>query len=471
MPKEERKVGKGRGSAGQDGTRPKRGRGEEINLGKIEDKAWLGALIVGEGSIFTKGPAGKIKRVPVLAVMMEDKAAIDKAAALMGVRTTAAGRSPITGRPYWRVCAIGARAIKVLDSVRRFMTTAKLTQAERVITAARDAGFRTVEEMKEERKLLLLKYLELRPGSPPRPLEGQTGVPHAVIRRYFEELEQDGKVWKIDYGIGRRPRTKWFVVKSSLNSKQESKRTEYFMAVLPGEMSLPSSREQEESVIGRARTGHQTSKETPGAGIRNKNPAAGSKGLRGKPGGDIRLGNTEDRAWLAALIVGEGSIHTRGKKGKVSRQPCIVVRMQDSEAIEKAAFLMGVRRSAAGVSESSGNQFWSATAVGGRAIGVIELIRPFITPTRSEQADQAILLARKTGFRSKPEMREMRKQFVEECIRLRPGSFTSKVGIQAGTTGRDLKRYLEELERDGKVRPVNVGTIRRPRHRWFPCGT
>src|SRR2546425_11394051 len=58
------------------------------------------------------------------------------------------------------------------------------------------------------------------------------------------------------------------------------------------------------------------------------------KGLRGKRGGSINLGRTNNRAWLGALIVGEGSIFNKPSK---TRSPCLAIKMLDKAAIDKAA--------------------------------------------------------------------------------------------------------------------------------------
>ena len=84
---------------------------------------------------------------------MLDKVAIDKAAGLMGVRTIAAGWSEITRRRAWCTKVTGARAMRVIDLVRPFLTSVKVKQADTALAVSRAAGFKTRQEIREKRKL------------------------------------------------------------------------------------------------------------------------------------------------------------------------------------------------------------------------------------------------------------------------------------------------------------------------------
>src|SRR5712691_350297 len=188
------------------------------------------------------------------------------------------------------------------------------------------------------------------------------------------------------------------------------------------------------------------------------------KGLRGKHGGSISLESTKDRAWLGALIVGEGSIFNKPSK---TRSPCLAIKMLDKAAIDKAAELMGVRTVAAGWSEITRRRAWCAKVTGARAMRVIDLVRPFLTSVQVKQSDAAIAVARAAGFKTRQEMREKRKLKVLETVRLIPGSFTRRIRYANNLKLEALKKYLAELKKDGRVREESEGTPTR-RVRWFP---
>jgi len=403
---------------------------------------------------------------------MEDRVAVDKAASLMGVSRTPAGRSPVSGHQYWRATATCARAVQIIDLVKQFLTPVKTRQANRAIKLARKTGYRTISEMKEERKLIILKHLRLKPGSPPRRIRDSMSIDQRIAMRYLEDLEKEGKVMRIDMGPGRRPRTRWFLVGDAGAVRSERKQAPTILESasagrLVGSLVSPVRSETKFLAHGQA-NGINTSKALPKFLTTNQRGRVVRKGLRGKLGGEIRLSKEEDRAWLGALVVGEGTTSTR-KSGGTRLQPYLAIRMQDKDAVDIAATLMGVRRVAAGKSKQSGRRFWRAVVVGGRAIQVVELIKQFMTPAKIKQADKAILFARKTGFRTKHEMCEERKQVVEEFVRRKPGSFTAELMRLAKTNWFYVSKYLQELEKEGKVWKVNADTARRPRHRWFPA--
>lgn len=178
-----------------------------INLDAMEDRAWLGGLIVGDGSIYASGNKNAYRKkllLPMVSVIMCDKLAIQKAAGLMGVRRTASGKAPITGRRLWRVQAIGGRALEVLDLVKPFLTSTRIERAERAISKARDSGYKTRSERKDEKKLGILKLVRLKPGSSTRDIRSGTGLDTAYAHRYLNELVKEGRI----RNAARRARTR-----------------------------------------------------------------------------------------------------------------------------------------------------------------------------------------------------------------------------------------------------------------------
>ncbi len=192
--------------------------------------------------------------------------------------------------------------------------------------------------------------------------------------------------------------------------------------------------------------------------------------MRGKHGSEFNLGKVEDRAWLGALTVGEGSFFARSQQGKATLQPEFAIAMQDVDAIQKAGYLMGVQHSSAGISEASGRESRRVVAVGDRAIRLLELLRPFLTPAKIAQAEEVIRLARSSGFITMREMREKRKSMTVESIEKTPGAFTGELAREVGISGSYAIRYLQDLQQQGRVHSVNVGTGARPRRRWFTTG-
>jgi DNA-binding MarR family transcriptional regulator len=427
-----------------------RHRGGPINLGAREDRAWLGAIIVGEGSWFNVGPPGKRKRVPTLAIMMGDRAAMDKVAKLIGVSRVRAGSSPITGRPYWRVCALGARAIQVLDLTRPFLTQEELGQAERVISRARRAGFKTLDEIREETKLRVLQQVRKHPGLNARFLRGM-GLDGKLTKRYLEQLEKEGLVRRVEGRPGgKRLKTNWFPIPVSARTIAPAARTDSGYIKQEPWLDWPAAQLEMSKL----------------RGIEN----LGKSGFRGRRAGSLNLERTENKAWLAALIIGEGSVYLRFRYRGTTTYPCLAIRMQDKEAIDRAGFLMGVRTCAAGISPSSKRPFWIVCAVGGRAMEIIGKIREFLTPTKIMQAERVLEASKRSGYRTKMEMWENRKNVVLEYIRAWPGSYSSYIGRNTNCAGSQVKRALEELEKEGKVVRMEERESRRPRSRWFPKG-
>jgi DNA-binding MarR family transcriptional regulator len=78
--------------------------------------------------------------------------------------------------------------------------------------------------------------------------------------------------------------------------------------------------------------------------------------------------------------------------------------------------------------------------------------------------------SKRSGYRTKMEMWENRKNVVLEYIRAWPGSYSSYIGRNTNCAGSQVKRALEELEKEGKVVRMEERESRRPRSRWFPKG-
>ncbi|HMD78887.1 MAG TPA: hypothetical protein VKF39_02770 [Nitrososphaerales archaeon] len=190
-----------------------RGRhGGRIRLESVEDKAWLGALSVGEGSFFGRESRSNHILTPCLEIAMQDEEAIDKASILMGIRKTKGEWSESSGRWSWRVVAIGARMMDIFEAIRPFLTTSKIRQAEEAIRRGRDSGFLTKSEMKEERKRALVQRLKDKPGSSTRDLGRGLGIGYSYAKKYLEELKKEGKVYSEIDGAPHRLRLDWFAI-------------------------------------------------------------------------------------------------------------------------------------------------------------------------------------------------------------------------------------------------------------------
>jgi hypothetical protein len=191
------------------------------------------------------------------------------------------------------------------------------------------------------------------------------------------------------------------------------------------------------------------------------------EGFQGRRGGEIHLSKIEDKAWLGALTVGEGAFFVRSSPERPTLTPSLEIAMQDEQAIDKAAFLMGVRKTKGNTSESSGRMSWHVTAVGARMIDVLEALKPFLTPTKIAHAEEAIRLARASGFMTKREMKENRKRQLLNEIGSRPGSSTKDLGERLGIGYSYALKYLTELEGECKIISARSGTKNRPRLNWF----
>jgi predicted transcriptional regulator len=411
-----------------------------INLDTMEDRAWLGALIVGDGSIYAKGDKnihGKKFLRPVVSAIMCDKYAIQKAARLTGVMRTSSGNAPITGRKLWRMLAIGGRALEVLNFVRPFLTGTRIKQAARVVKKARASGFRTRHERKEQHKLGILTLVKLEPGSSTKRIQRGTRLDIAYARRYLNELAEEGKIRNAPKRARSQIRNRWFPVakESSIQALQEK---------------VASSRQSEAIASSYMVNWSRTTSMPSGRGC------------------EPRLGNPLDQAWLGGLMVGEGTIVTFRPKVSSHDIPRIAIRMLDNDAIRRAAVLMAVACVRSGKSKRSGRQFWQANAVGDRAIGILETIRPYLTLPKLAQAHRAITKARKSGFRTMREMQAARKEVTLQYVQGNPGSLTTEIVQGARVVNKAARKYLGELESEGKIRKVVGGTPRKPNSRWYP---
>ncbi len=191
--------------------------------------------------------------------------------------------------------------------------------------------------------------------------------------------------------------------------------------------------------------------------------------MRGHRGCPIELDRIEDRAWLGALVTGEGTAWARTVVNTKVRQPYLVLAMQDKEAIMKAANSMGVTAGPAGVSKASGKRNWRTAAVGGRMLEVFVLIRPFLTSTKRRPIEKAIERARASGYLTLDETIGRTPRRILETVNRFPDSFgienSRKVGIWCGSYSG---KYLRSLERALSIRRTNVRTKLRPRFRWYP---
>jgi len=421
----------------------RKGRGGEINLGKAEDRAWLGALIVGDGSIYatgSKNAQGKKHLYPMVSVIMCDRSAIEKAARLIGVRRTASYKARITGRRLWRVQAVGARALQVLDLVKPFLTQTRIGQAARAIEKARAAGYRTRREIEGQNKLRILKLVRLEPGCSTRRIRSCTRLDTAYLRRYLDELAKEGKVRKVATRASSQVWHRWFPVEIQENS-------------IPVGLSQAGENDEVSKQSAAMATSHIVTWFSPMPGGRRYEP---------------RLDNPLDRAWLGGLTDAEGTVGTFRPKGSSHCIPRMAIRMLDKEAIDRAAALMGVTSVRAGISKRSRKQFWQANAVGGRAIRILDIIRPYLTRPKFAQAERAINKARKSGFRTIREMQAVRKETIFEYVKRNPGALTTEIVNGASVDNKNARKYLAELEGEGKVRKVVGGTSGKPNTRWFP---
>lgn len=405
-----------------------------IDLGAIGDRAWLAALIVGDGSIHVTGKKnarGKKVLTPMVSVVMCDKHAIQRAAELIGVTGNRSGKTPITERRLWRVQAMGARALEVIDLVRPFLTATRIRQANRVIRRARSSGFRTRAERKEQHRLKILRLLELRPGASTRHIQGATKLDVGYARRYLHELEKEGKIRNAPIRAQSELWNRWFRIRTARRS-------------IPANEMVPGSQSTSLMLFWRSRTS-----------------------MRGV-GREPRLESIQNRAWLAGLMDAEGTTGAFRPKRSSHYIPRIAIRMLDKEAIRRAAALMAVACVRAGRSKGSGRQFWQANAVGARAIRILDMIRPHLSPMKAAQADRAIGKARRSGFRTIGEMQAASKESTLQYVRRDPGSLTTQIVKGAAVVNKRARKYLAELESEGKIKRVVGGTPRKPNSQWYP---
>jgi hypothetical protein len=103
------------------------------------------------------------------------------------------------------------------------------------------------------------------------------------------------------------------------------------------------------------------------------------------------MSNSEETAWLAGLLEGEGSFFMISSRvgGKVYRYPCVAVAMTDRDVIERAASLMGtVVRFA---QNTRGNKpYWRAHRTGAPAVEIMQRIRSLMGKRRSGRIDGLI---------------------------------------------------------------------------------
>src|SRR6202022_2096718 len=102
------------------------------------------------------------------------------------------GRTAITGRMTWSARATCARALQVLALVKDFLTYPKKEQARITVEAARKAGFRTRDEMRNERKLKVQEAVETAPGSYTNQIRKRADCSSHACLNYLHELENKG---------------------------------------------------------------------------------------------------------------------------------------------------------------------------------------------------------------------------------------------------------------------------------------
>jgi predicted transcriptional regulator len=353
------------------------------------------------------------------------------------------------------VQAIGARALELLDLVRPFLTLTRIDQAARAIEKARALGYRTRSEMKEQNKLRILKLVKLEPGSSTRRIRSGTGLDTAYVHRYLDELAKEGKVRDIAIRARSQIWNRWFPVGVQENSIPASQ-GETSTSKTHGPPVLPAQSDQDGEVSRQSEamaTSYIVNWSSPMPGGREYEP---------------RLDNPLDRAWLGGLTDAEGTVVSFSPKGSSHYIPRMAIRMLDKEAVDKAAALMGVSCVRAGISKRSGKQFWQANAVGGRAIRILDIIRPYLTSPKAAQAERAINKTRKSGFRAIREMQAARKEMIMEYVNRNPGSLITEIVNGARVVNRNARKYLAELEREGKVRKSVGGTPRKPSSKWYP---
>jgi predicted transcriptional regulator len=98
----------------------------------------------------------------------------------------------------------------------------------------------------------------------------------------------------------------------------------------------------------------------------------------------------------------------------------------------------------------------------------LDIIRPYLTSPKAAQAERAINKARKSGFRAIREMQAARKEMIMEYVNRNPGSLITEIVNGARVVNRNARKYLAELEREGKVRKSVGGTPRKPSSKWYP---
>lgn len=103
------------------------------------------------------------------------------------------------------------------------------------------------------------------------------------------------------------------------------------------------------------------------------------------------MASSEEIAWLAGLLDGEGSflLNRSIVGGKVYLYPKIVVGMTDLDVIERVADLFGTS-----VYEppkvKDRKRLWRATIQGAGAVSLMRLLRPWMSERRGERIDELI---------------------------------------------------------------------------------
>lgn len=103
------------------------------------------------------------------------------------------------------------------------------------------------------------------------------------------------------------------------------------------------------------------------------------------------MASSEEIAWLAGILDGEGSflLNRSIVGGKVYLYPKITVNMTDLDVMERVADLFGTSTYVLPKKEDR-KQAWRASIQGAGAVSLMRLLRPWMSERRGEKIDELV---------------------------------------------------------------------------------
>ena len=115
---------------------------------------------------------------------------------------------------------------------------------------------------------------------------------------------------------------------------------------------------------------------------------------------EVIISAIEDRAWVGALIQGEGCIETYYVKVSDSTTINLAVRMTDPEPVFRFADLCGLSRPARPRVRPRGLQpVWCKNIAGLRAVRILQEALPFLVGEKRREAERALNFFDSNGYR------------------------------------------------------------------------